>query len=258
MKSLEPRTEGLLRAMRHADEPTDEQVLRVRQSLIAKIAVGGAVAASLETVSTSATGASGAGLALKLSLLPMAVKVSLSALVLGAGALGTWKLATSAGNHRPLAESAQMGEHTSETRPPALAEVVAPMPTPPSEQAPEMNPSGERHESALPPPSHVVARSSSHQAPVSGPELQEEARLLAEVQTALGAGHGPQALEKLKEYDQRFSGGVLRAEADAARVFALCQSGRRADAQAAARRFLRRYPSSPSASRVQQACATEP
>jgi hypothetical protein len=258
MKSLEPRTEGLLRAMRHADEPTDEQVLRVRRSLIAKIAVGGAVAAGLETVSTSATGASGAGLALKLSLLPMAVKVSLSVVVLGAAALGSWKWATSAGNQRALTESAQVSGRSNETRPPAQPELVPPTTTPPSEQAPEMNLSNERHESPLPLPSRVPLHSSSHQAPVSGPELQEEAQLLAEVQTALGAGHGPQALDKLKEYDQRFSGGVLRAEADAARVFALCQSGRRADAQAAARRFLRRYPSSPSASRVQQACATEP
>ena len=133
---------------------------------------------------------------------------------------------------------------------------VAPAPTAQAEQLPEVNPSDERRESAPSPTPHVSARA-AHPAPISAPLLQEEARLLSEVQSALGAGQGSKALDKLNEYDQRFAGGVLRAEADAARVFALCQSGRRADAQAAARKFLRKYPSSPSAARVQQACAAE-
>jgi hypothetical protein len=234
MKSLEPRTDVLLRAARHADDPTDDQVLRVRHSLMAKIAVGGA------------TGGSGGGLALKLSLLPMAVKVSLSVAVLGLGALGGWKWATSASaHHAPTAFS------------PAAAEAVLPSAMPQPEPSTRASPSDDRRESPVPLPARAAPRPSSRQPAISGPELQEEARLLAEVQTALGAGKGQQALDKLKDYDQRFAGGVLRAEADAARVFALCQSGRRADAQAAARRFLRKYPSSPSASRVQQACAGE-
>jgi Outer membrane lipoprotein len=256
MKSPESSTDALLRATRDADDPSDEQLLRVHHSLMAKIAVGAAAAAGLEAVSTSATGAASSGLALKLSLLPLSVKVSLSVAVLGLGALGSWKWAASASNHRVPAESAPMSERSEETRPLAQPEVASPTTPLPPERAPEI-PSVDRRESPLPLPSHVVPRSGSHQAQVSGPELQEEARLLAEVQTALGAGHGPQALDKLKEYDQRFAGGVLRAEADAARVFALCQSGRRAEAQAAARRFLRKYPTSPSAARVQQACAAE-
>ena len=229
MKSLEPRTEALLRATRESDDPTDDQVLRVRHSLMAKIAVGGAVAAGIETVSSSATGAAGSGLALKLSLLPMAVKVSLSAAVLGLGALGGWKLATSASAHRPPVVAAEVDPRSNEAPP-----VLAPETVPPT-TLPQPEP-----ESLAAPPARVAPRPSSHQPTTSARELEEEARLLAEVQTALGAGHGPQALDKLKEYDQRFAGGVLRAEA-----------------QSAARRFLRRYPSSPSASRVEHACADQ-
>jgi outer membrane protein assembly factor BamD (BamD/ComL family) len=47
---------------------------------------------------------------------------------------------------------------------------------------------------------------------------------------------------------------MLRAEADAARVFALCGAGRVDKARAAATRFVQRYPSSPAAARVQAAC----
>ncbi len=85
-------------------------------------------------------------------------------------------------------------------------------------------------------------------------QLLEEARLLGEAQQHLGAARGARALQILAEYEQCFAGGGLRAEADSARVFALCQSGRRADARKAAERFLRQYPFSPVANRVREAC----
>jgi len=251
MKSLEPRTQALLRATRRADEPTDEQLHRVRHSLAAKIAVGGAAAAGLQAVSSSATGAASSGLVTKLLLLPTAIKVSLSVAVLGLGALGGWKVAASMHDARvptPSVATTQLAEPA----PAAVAQPATPTVTP----EPDMNPSDDRHELSATPSARVTPHP-ARQPAVSGPELQEEAKLLSDVQSALGAGQGSKALEKLNDYDQRFPGGVLRAEADAARVFALCQSGRRADAQAAARRFLRRYPSSPSASRVQQACVAE-
>jgi hypothetical protein len=250
MKPFEPRTQALLRATRNADEPSDEQVDRVHGSLLAKIAAGGAVAAGLQTVSTSATGAASSTFAAKLALLPMAVKVSLTAAVLGLGTLGGYKLVSSAHDSHQVAPPAA-----------TIQSVVAPAPeiaptaaTPQPAQPPEVKPLEEEHASSTSSSAHGPGRS-PRPSQITGPALQEEARLLADVQSALGAGQGAKALDKLNEYDQRFSGGVLRAEADAARVFALCQSGRRADAQAAARRFLKRYPSSPSASRVQQACA---
>ena len=74
------------------------------------------------------------------------------------------------------------------------------------------------------------------------------------MQGALRSGNANGALSKLESYDRRFPGGMLRAEADAARVFALCGAGRADKARAAAARFAQRYPSSPAAARVQAAC----
>ena len=90
--------------------------------------------------------------------------------------------------------------------------------------------------------------------PPSGLRLEQEAALLAEVQGALRSGQAATALAKLESYDRRFPTGMLRAEADAARVFALCGAGRIDKARASAARFVQRYPSSPAAARVQAAC----
>ena len=64
----------------------------------------------------------------------------------------------------------------------------------------------------------------------------------------------PSALGKLESYDRRFPGGMLRSEADAARVFALCGVGKSERARAAAVRFVQRYPNAPATARVQSAC----
>jgi outer membrane protein assembly factor BamD (BamD/ComL family) len=84
--------------------------------------------------------------------------------------------------------------------------------------------------------------------------LQDEAALLAEVQGALRNGQAAVALGKLESYDRRFPGGMLRSEADAARVFALCGVGKSERARAAAVRFVQRYPNAPATARVQSAC----
>jgi hypothetical protein len=47
---------------------------------------------------------------------------------------------------------------------------------------------------------------------------------------------------------------MLRSEADAARVFALCGAGKVDRARAAAARFVQRYPNAPATARVQSAC----
>ena len=90
--------------------------------------------------------------------------------------------------------------------------------------------------------------------PTSNLRLEDEAALLAEVQGALRAGQASVALAKLEGYDRRFPGGMLRPEAEAARVFALCAAGKVERARTAATRFAQRYPSSPALARVQAAC----
>src|SRR5260221_11550500 len=138
MKWLEPRTQGLLRATRRADEPNDEQLQRVRHSLVAKIAAGGAAAVGLQTVTTSATGASSTGIVAKLLLLPTAVKVSLSVAVLGLGTLGGLKYAGSVHHAPPLAQAVITEKAPEPAQHPAPLE-VAPPTTVQTEQIPEAN-----------------------------------------------------------------------------------------------------------------------
>jgi len=68
---------------------------------------------------------------------------------------------------------------------------------------------------------------------------------------------GAAALRLLDNYDRRFKPGILFAERSAARVFALCSLGNAVAAKSEAERFLRRFPSSPLASRVMASCARQ-
>ncbi len=92
-------------------------------------------------------------------------------------------------------------------------------------------------------------------------DLSAETALIASAQAATNRGQAARALELLDEYDRRFERGALGEERAAARVFALCSAGRHAAARTEAARFLARWPRSPQAPRVGQACvpgATSP
>ncbi len=78
--------------------------------------------------------------------------------------------------------------------------------------------------------------------------------LLRAAQGALRGGDGRAALAHLDEHARRFPAGALTAERRAARVLALCASGRAAEAGADAARFEEEYPRSPLLSRVSAAC----
>jgi hypothetical protein len=84
--------------------------------------------------------------------------------------------------------------------------------------------------------------------------LAQEIALVREAQAALAAGDATTALGKLAEHERRFPQGALGEERAAAQVFALCGSGRKAEGQAKARRFLEQHPASPLAARVRAAC----
>ncbi len=88
-------------------------------------------------------------------------------------------------------------------------------------------------------------------------DLSAETALIASAQAATNRGQAARALELLDEYDRRFERGALGEERAAARVFALCSAGRHAAARTEAARFLERWPRSPQAPRVGQACAPE-
>ena len=218
---LEQKAHRLVELARAGDDPSAAQLLSLHGAVAARIAAQGAIAAS----GTTATGKVATASALMKGLV-----------VAGAIATGTAGFFALRGAE-PSAPAAVV--------PPALArpaKVAQSAPPEPPVVAPALV-----EAEAPAPAAHVVKAPSSLR-------LQEEAALLAEVQGALRSGQGNVALAKLESYDRRFPAGMLRAEADAARVFALCAAGRVDKARVAATRFVQRYPSSPAAARVQAAC----
>ena len=220
MTGLERKAHRLVELARSGDDPTAAQLLSLHGAVAARIAAEGALAASgsAATAKVAATGAF--------------VKGLVAAAAIATGAAGFFAL--------------QSGGQTV-----ASAPVV---------QLPPASPAAPPEAFLAPPP---VSHAPMVEAPAqparaikapSGLRLEQEAALLAEVQGALRSGQAATALTKLESYDRRFPTGMLRAEADAARVFALCGAGRVDKARASAARFVQRYPSSPAAARVQAAC----
>jgi hypothetical protein len=85
-------------------------------------------------------------------------------------------------------------------------------------------------------------------------DLAAELDLLRQVHAALRARQADRALVLLDRYDRTVRAGPLDEEAQAARVSALCQLGRQADARGALARFAARWPGSVLATRLQSGC----
>lgn len=81
--------------------------------------------------------------------------------------------------------------------------------------------------------------------------MLEESRRLAEARNTLRRGDAAGALAALEELRQKFPGGGLGQEREALMIEALYQGGRRAEAASRAEAFLKAYPTSPHATRVQ-------
>lgn len=84
--------------------------------------------------------------------------------------------------------------------------------------------------------------------------LRDEGRALAQVQNALSEHRGSDALRLLELHGKSFAGGALEQERAAARIFALCELGRRGEARVAAEGFARAWPDSPLLGRVLTTC----
>jgi len=123
--------------------------------------------------------------------------------------------------------------------------------TAPSANAVVANPAA-----AAPPPSPSAGADTTappHHAPPAA-TVGVELVLLRAAQRALAEHDAAKALVLLDEHARRFPHGALVEERDAARVLALCDLGRRAEAHQAGAGFLAAFPQSPYAERV-GACA---
>ena len=150
------------------------------------------------------------------------------------------------------------------------ARPVAPDPTPTHSAPKLLQPNNATGEQAPSTPSVMSRRATwdatslsddlSRNAPSVGitDEVAEEVALLKSAQAAINAGRPAEALSKLAEHARRFPHGKLNESCEVARIVALCDSGQKTAARAAADRFLAARPSSPFASRVRTACAPDP
>jgi hypothetical protein len=85
--------------------------------------------------------------------------------------------------------------------------------------------------------------------------LAEEARILGRAQSALGRGDARRALRWIDRHARSFKSGALAEERERLAVEALLRLDRRADAEARAARFHRRYPRSVQGPRIRELLA---
>ena len=274
---------SILEAGRAGDDPTPADRARVKRALMRSIAAGGAIGATAAAASAGAAQGGAVGAATGGAAAAKAASVGLGIKLFGgvvlALAVGTGVLVQRASPSDPApavaapsaAALATEGAAPPALSPPALSPPVLSPPVLASAaagesgdplEAPYPRPfpprSGEREESsrsskarAPSPPlaPEIGGKGSGDRGPPEDP-LAAETRRLREAHSALRAGDPQKALALLGE-----QGGQLGEERAAARVLALCQMGRVAEAEAARAAFLREHPRSPLAARIQGGCA---
>jgi len=218
---MSPETRDFLDQIRDAEDPPPEAQQRVLSALSATVVAG-------------SLGAGAYGWA---KLFEPLSSLGISGLKLGAVALCVLAVSRSADPPRTEPTSAQTVSVV-ESKPREAAP-----PPPPSEPAP-----------ALTTPARPAARPSL-KAVKRTPSLRDELSLLTEVRAALQRGDGVTALRLLDRHDT--SDRQLLAERAAARVLALCASGKTDEAREAAAEFARRHPGSLQLSAVARSCAGE-
>lgn len=104
-------------------------------------------------------------------------------------------------------------------------------------------------------PAALSAASTPTPRPVTG-GIDVEAPLISAALRKLSAGDADGALVELATHRRRFPRGVMVEDREALRISALCGAGRQDAAATLRTEFLRRWPSSPHAPRVRDACST--
>ncbi len=243
----------------------------------AGVAAGaGTVGAGVAAVGTSA----GVGVtAASVASVGLATKIAAAIAIFGtvsAGAVGVQRLTSSpAPKNAPIVTVASPAVMTTVAgsplplpRPSVAQEPVLSEPAPVAvEPAGEATPTVERAPTLANLPEKQAVRATATMATASvkavdapvvaqEPSLQTgaEVALLEQAQHALEAKHGERALALLDEHARTYPNGALAEERDAARVLALCETGRDDEAHAEADAFVVAHPRSPLAARVRAAC----
>jgi hypothetical protein len=97
-----------------------------------------------------------------------------------------------------------------------------------------------------------AAASNSPRPAASTTSLAEEGRLLAKARQLVLSGQGQRALEVLRLSESRYPRSVLSPEREVITIEALAATGATGSARQRSERFLKRYPASPHAGRLQR------
>jgi hypothetical protein len=260
MREVEhPSLDALVDAARVGDAPSAEDRERNKRAVLARIAgvaAGGSVLAATSTTAAAAAPAlaTTASVATTGALLG---KLAGGALVLAlASVSATVAYSRRHATERAVATSGSQRHTHSSSQP-----IARPTPRAPQTQAPLVAPSVTTH--LTPAPAATVAIAPRASAPSRAPSLAarpsrsslaEEIALLRAAREALSRNDGALALGALDRHSQRFSQGMLRPESLALRVDALCATGQRERAHAAAAQLAREAPGSPLVARALRAC----
>jgi hypothetical protein len=253
MNDLSPRAEHLLDLAREADVPDARRRRKVRAGLSAALGAGAlspAAKAALLMGASKPASVGGVQLAIRaLGWIKTAgVGVGAVGWLVGGASVGVAGVAVAVSAHH-FAASTQAVPVTSSALPVprSTTDRNRPAPAPTSAElsrGPEPN-----RARALP----VQAGAQGSSVAQSG-TLTEETHLLDQAQLALRSGDTDRTLALIEEHDRRFGAGLLREEAHAARVLALCRAGRVEDGRARAEEFTREFPGSPLLPRVRRVC----
>ncbi|HVU05389.1 MAG TPA: hypothetical protein VHE30_26765 [Polyangiaceae bacterium] len=250
MTDMSPESQDLLDLARNGDDPSDADRKRVRSALATSLAAGAAASATARLASASTKTAVAAGAATTTG--KIAAWVAVGALA-GVGATSTVLFVTG-GSHDARTERVAPQVAVS---PASQAIVEAPAPPPVAE--PGTDPVAATDEAAPPvvKPAETAPAARAAAKPAAS-SLAAETALISEARAALGRGDAERALALLAEHERTYGSGALREERLAARVFALCALGRRAEAAATAATLLRESPGTPQRARVLDSCAYHP
>lgn len=237
MSDLSPEARALLAAAADGDDPTPADRDRIARAL----AVPLGITALLPATAQAAGAAVGTGLTVSKALAAGALLLTFG----GAAAVGARRASPRAVTTAVTARApaASPAARPSAAVQPAPARATAPSPPAVAVAQPEP--------AVAPSP----PRRTRVQPGVEEDSLRAESELLAAAHRSLARGDAPGALARIADYDTRFPRGTLREERDLERALALCAAGRVEESRAAAQRFLRAYPDSPSAGRAASACA---
>jgi hypothetical protein len=237
----------VIRAAREGLEPEVADRERVWTNLAARVGYAGAVAALLAKTSVGAAATTSALAGQSVGALTKLFLVSVAVTLAGSGAVvGVTRFAASSREPPPVAPS-----HAPSAAPRAIAS------TPAS--------SVDRTVAAPPAPAVAVADEPGRRPDVVAPHATEEAArrelareltLLREVRRASEGGEHARAEHVLDRLDEQHPQGTLMEERAALRAVTAC-GARSTSRVARARDFLRRYPASVYAAKVERVCGLD-